>query len=707
MVAVETSTPPRPAVRIEKISEGPITCLRLTGTIDERLGGRRLASAIRARHLVLDLGGVDAISSFGVREWQTFITAVEPRVEQLLLIHCPPRVVHQLNMVSGFCGRGLVLSLYAPYACDDCASEQLLLLDLERDHSAIARLAAPERPCPSCGRPARLVEPPVSYFAALAPRPLPEVDANVAAFLVSRLAHPSGRAAARVDAEKRVVGRTTEVRIVGDLDAAFPGERIAEGLEGNVVLDVSGIGRIDPAGVARFRRFLAAMTPAIDRLHLVGCRPAFLLGALFPEDFGTKVQVVTFALPYTCRACGTNATGWIDLASSHAVLRLAMAPLIRCEACGGETLCIASAEVLTRLADIPRPEVDRATARFIARRRRARGRDVLAGLLPHAGHLARRARRLAPHLPSALAALAALVALAALAASGAGLGARGAAQAAGTPRPSWITSTTPASGYCTDLSNRIVCVGVSSPRPHREAARTEATHAALEALANTIALRIDAAVFRDHVRPLYADLRQLALADIDATSDDIQREGYERALQVVRRARMRVATALERTGGDAVPPQIGDWYWEEQESPAGREPDYLVFVRYDVSDAQASALVDRYGTPLEVLGAQVLTAFPSLGWRFSDVSEGADIVRLEKGSPLRQLGLEERDLVLAIGGERVRDAAAFQERVTALVPGAKRDAARVKFLVERGKGTPIEVGPAATGGEARATPAPP
>src|SRR5262245_24369492 len=139
-----------PKLRIDKVSDGAVTCLRLAGTIDEAFEGKKLAQTVRGGTLVLDLGEVRKISSFGIREWVDFVGAAGERVDALLLVECVPKIVDQLNMVMNFAGKGLVFSFYAPYRCDYCDIERRVLLQVDRDHEAIRAFKPPERPCEAC-----------------------------------------------------------------------------------------------------------------------------------------------------------------------------------------------------------------------------------------------------------------------------------------------------------------------------------------------------------------------------------------------------------------------------------------------------------------------------------------------------------------------------------------------------------------------------
>ena len=49
-------------------------------------------------------GGVERISSFGIRQWVDFIGAITPRMAGIYYVECSPKVVDQFNMVANFGG---------------------------------------------------------------------------------------------------------------------------------------------------------------------------------------------------------------------------------------------------------------------------------------------------------------------------------------------------------------------------------------------------------------------------------------------------------------------------------------------------------------------------------------------------------------------------------------------------------------------------
>ena len=78
---------------VEKFADGGIACLRFSGTIDESFDGKKLGSTARCDTLVLDLGGVKKISSFGIREWVDFVGTAQSQARQMVLVEASPKVI--------------------------------------------------------------------------------------------------------------------------------------------------------------------------------------------------------------------------------------------------------------------------------------------------------------------------------------------------------------------------------------------------------------------------------------------------------------------------------------------------------------------------------------------------------------------------------------------------------------------------------------
>jgi eukaryotic-like serine/threonine-protein kinase len=131
-------------------SDGPGGCvLRLSGVIDESIDRRKL---IEGAHgvVVLDLDGVQRITSYGVREWVMAVKAIPH--EYLCFARCRPAIVSQFNMVTNFGGSGQLVSFYAPYVCPSCAKDFDVLVDLKAQHAAVKAFSLPPARCPLTAR---------------------------------------------------------------------------------------------------------------------------------------------------------------------------------------------------------------------------------------------------------------------------------------------------------------------------------------------------------------------------------------------------------------------------------------------------------------------------------------------------------------------------------------------------------------------------
>lgn len=132
--------------RVEAVDGEGGRVLRLMGVIDEHADlafFTTLHGDVR-----LSLRGVRRINSFGVRSWIDAIRRV-PNDCRLELTECPPPVVDQMNMVSGFLGRGKVTSFYAAMMCEACEHETDVLFNVADVKTAGGHL--PKVACGKCG----------------------------------------------------------------------------------------------------------------------------------------------------------------------------------------------------------------------------------------------------------------------------------------------------------------------------------------------------------------------------------------------------------------------------------------------------------------------------------------------------------------------------------------------------------------------------
>jgi len=673
-----------PKLQIDKFADGGIVCLKLSGTVDESFEGKKLADGLKAATLILDLGDIRKVSSFGIREWVDFITAVGKHIDRILLVECAPKIVDQLNMVANFAGNGRVYSFYAPYHCDYCDRDDRVLLQIDRDHELIKSMKPAQRPCGQCGELQYFNEDPITYFSYLAGQDKFELDADVANFLAAKLSYAVSDSARKLRVDKIIEGRTTFIRLGGDLDKSFPRDKLAEGLEGVVIFDVASVGKIEPAGAAEWRGLIQQITPLAESLFLVAVPPAFLDKLTRVEDLGPKAQVLSFTLPYACQTCSTTSGQLIDVDEHYDVLKFATPPDLKCPDCKSHLVCAAPEGVLAHLPSLPRPTI---TADFKKLVRELRDRKIVVKK-PATTVAEVAAQQRGGGVWLAFVAAAATVVLAGggffvyksfIADQGTRAPGRGKLTAASADaRPEWIDADAALAAYCNDATGGgLVCTGVSGMTTSADDAIDEAQDAALDGVVAAVATRIDNSTWQTRVGNLYTQARQAKLA---AADKDPRNAGARRDVREARRA---VARALRATSGGAVPAAPSGRYWEEYDDGTGKQ--YLGFASFTLSAAEVKRLVDGYGATSDALGTRAMTAFPLLAWRYPEMVRGAVVVGVEAG-PLRDLGLAPGYVVLEVGGRDVSDAASFAQLTGDELDRLKQSGGTLTLEVQAGDG---------------------
>jgi anti-anti-sigma regulatory factor len=672
-----------PKLTIEKFADANVTCLKFSGTIDEAFEGKKVARSAEGDWLVLDLGGVKKISSFGIREWVDFIDSASKRVKSIVLIDCAPKVVDQLNMVANFAGGGKVFSFYAPFRCDYCDSEHRVLLQLDKDYESIKSMKLAERPCPSCKEGMYFDEDGSTFFSYMLGQGAIELDPHVIQFLSTKLDYRVGTIDAKLHVDKLIEGRITYMRLTGDLNNSFPRDKLAEGLEGTAIVDLGGVPRVEPAGAAEWRSFVQQVTPLVDQLYLVGVQPAFLEKLCSADDLGVKGQVVDFHLPYACGSCGTQSSHAIDVAEHHGVLKFATAPELRCPACKSAMQCQASEAAMMILPALPKPAVNKDLLRTIGmlRARKIDAKKPNTGLLSATKPAQQAPRSIGIPVLFLLVVVAVgaagYVAYTRLHHKDAGPYSIGPlAQTSAAQRPAWIGhDLQPAMAACTTQPDKSTsCVGVSQPLASQQDAEDEASDAAYEALAAD--LGGSSKSWLESVAPSIVQQREQAFA---AYNRDPLSTQARRDLSEGRRA---VARVIKR-----VAPVVAGRYWEAFDGDDGRR--FVAFAQVSVPAADAAKLVERTKATASALGTTVVDYYAELGWRFPKVERGAIVTKLEHG-PLQDLGLGEHHVVLAIDGHDVVDAASFAKIAGEEYALLAERGGTLRLLVQTDTGDPRE-----------------
>lgn len=120
----------------------------------------------RESKIDFDASAVRYISSAGVRGWCQFLRTLEDD-KKYSFRHCSMAFASQAAMVPMVIGRGEVLSLEAPYFCEQCDREELRLLETkallrEGDH-----IVPPQLSCSTCSGELEFDDVPDRYFAFL------------------------------------------------------------------------------------------------------------------------------------------------------------------------------------------------------------------------------------------------------------------------------------------------------------------------------------------------------------------------------------------------------------------------------------------------------------------------------------------------------------------------------------------------------------
>jgi anti-anti-sigma regulatory factor len=680
---------------IEKFADAGVTCLRFSGIIDESFDGKKAARAVEGNTLVLDLGGIKKISSFGIREWIDFVTAAGKTAEHVILIECSPKIVDQLNMVANFAGGGRVFSFYAPFRCDYCDSEHRVLVEVARDYDTLRTMKLADRPCPACNESMYFDDDGASYFSYVLGQGPFELAPEVVAFLSAKLDYRVVAAPVALRVDKVIEGKLTYLRLAGDLEQSFPHDKLGEGVEGAVVVDLGAVPRVDPAGAARWRAFVQLVTPVVDQLWLIGVTPPLLEKLCGKDDLGSKTVVVDLVLPYTCEACGTTIAQTLDVAEHHAVLKFATAPEVRCPSCKAAMQGAAAESTMTVLPGLPAPALSKDVARVIAdlrARRIEKPSAVARASMPAIAPPPPPPSRVVPMLGGALVVAMIAVGLVYYQRTSAhvdrgpfGLGpvvehSAGSAVAFG--------QTELGEAACRDASGGLECAGASSPSPSLAEAEDEASDATTEAFAYALGSAISHAthVVVDHT----ARDAKLAAFRSDPTSTQARRD--------VRDSRRAVARALHGA------PAPSERYWQAFDTKDGKR--YVAFARIAVGRGDVDKVVAGYRESASALGATAITASPELAWSHPSIVRGAQIVVLDHGV-LQDIGLAERYVVLAVDGHDVVDAAGFGKLATDEHAALAVHGGVLRLLVQTDNGDPREFEAAIAGPAAPVAPVTP
>ncbi len=321
---------------------GDILALTLSGKLNEGFQGKVLAQDLAGR-VVVDLAGVERVTSFGVREWLQMLTEAAPRVSEIHFFRCAEPIVNQMSMIRGFSGEGRIVSFYAPYRCDACGAAFTRLFDVEADAEAILRATPPAERCPRCGQDGSFDDDPASYLAFAAPHAGAVVAAEIRAAHEQLIKADAGFGEA---IEKTVDAGGTRVTVRCPLDGTVRWKRILDGIEGALVFDLGAAAGVSPEGAAGFERAIRALGGEVPSIRIEGCPSALLerLAAAKPE---LRAEIASAMIEARCDACSAPRTTLVSREESVAARLQGRDPRALCSRCSAP-LAFAGAEALLR-----------------------------------------------------------------------------------------------------------------------------------------------------------------------------------------------------------------------------------------------------------------------------------------------------------------------------------------------------------------------
>jgi hypothetical protein len=104
---------------------------RISGTLDEEAhDDLARVSQAAGKVVVFNFAGLKLINSAGTRAWVLFFRPFA-KGRSVVFAECTPDVVGQTNMVPAFAEGATVESVFAPYRCEACRRDVLVLMQAE------------------------------------------------------------------------------------------------------------------------------------------------------------------------------------------------------------------------------------------------------------------------------------------------------------------------------------------------------------------------------------------------------------------------------------------------------------------------------------------------------------------------------------------------------------------------------------------------
>ncbi|XXX76368.1 protein kinase [Sorangium sp. So ce134] len=693
------------ALTVTRRRLGSLLIVSMSGRMTEELHGLAVARGISGR-VLFDLGGVQRVTSFGVREWMAMLAEVSLNASEIYIGRCTEPIVNQVSMIRRFFGDGRIVSFYGPYRCERCGATFDRLFDCDRDAHLVRTHDPPVSPCPRCGGAAVFDDDAESYFAFAATHAgiqLPE-DVRVALDELARLDAGTHEAI-----EKTVDERGTRIRVRGKLDAHVRWKRALDGIEGDLVLDLAGAAGVTPEGAQALELSLRALGGEVTSIQIEGC-PVALLEHLAAASPSLGAAVVSALVDGTCERCHAPRQTLLDVREAAQAALEDREPYMPCKRCNAPLSFLPLLPALKRLGAALEPaRAPSGTPLPAATRRSAAGAAPAAAGAPAVGALGAGAPAAGAPASGAAGARAPVSGAAGAPASrgpasaSSGVPSSGAATArrrararaaAAGPGSRWAFAAVGASAALLVLSIGYAYLGWGRPRPAAGAGAAPAASAGWRAAPPA------------EETPAWMQQPFAAEGDAIFVVGEGAGETREAALSVARadaisRLASNVVPALagsqayaflEARGGGARRPgmaeaeadrylkQVGAFATPERVDARFRERDGAVVAvaRYRMRKESFDAAVQSYRRTVSALGLTAAPVFPLLEGALK-TSGDAVVVAVDAGSPAEAGGVRVGDVVVAVNGRPLANFDALHYSLSNL-----QESAAVELTVESG-----------------------
>jgi serine/threonine protein kinase len=373
----------RPKAGVDLKTAGEAGLVHVVGLVDEHFVGFG-AIGPTVKSLVIDVGAMTRMTSFGVRQWLKAMDGLPKSCSDLYLLGCPTFFVDQLNMVLNFGGAAKVLTVVAPYTCPSCGMESGETVDVLAERATLAKGGVPEKDCGRCGGKLEFDETPESYFSFVTKYAASSIQPAAAQLLGSlglytAVADAAGEKPPKIT--KLVHGSVTYFRITGTVGAMFRARPFLVGAEGEVVIDLAEVDRFDPLGKREWTRLLKTLATQVPAVTLVDVTDSFLANAADSLALARNIAAASVIIPYFCIDCGKVST-------SSVLLQNAQWPLVMpeavCTTCGGTTQSALRPETLAPLQKAS-TSIPAASAKLVANRKEVLSRAMTDAMVAQAG----------------------------------------------------------------------------------------------------------------------------------------------------------------------------------------------------------------------------------------------------------------------------------------------------------------------------------